>query len=307
MELVVFFLFCVLPIWVAIYAMRYYKKLIIDTSVLMDGRILDLAKSGIINHKIIIPKSVISELQLLADGSDSVKRSRARRGLDLVAELQSIAGLKVSIVNFGNTKDVDGGLIRLAKISRKTNILCTVDYNLIKVAIVQGVKVFNINELTKNLRSTYLPGENYEVKLAGRGNDADQAVAHMDDGSMMVVEKGADRIGQVVEVTITRSLQTDAGRMLFGKIVIEKEPIKSHVKDEVKKKVSRPSGRTRREQKRQDNQQDQNSRQENSRADRIKKEPKRRSKNYKKTNNKVRRKTQSDREDSLISLVNKQR
>ncbi len=307
MEFVIFFLICVLPIWVAIYMIRYYKNLIIDTSVLMDGRILDLAKSGIINHRIIIPKSVISELQLLADGSDSVKRSRARRGLDLVAELQSISGLKVRIVNFGNAKDVDGGLISLAKINRRANILCTVDYNLIKVAIVQRVKVFNINELTKNLRSTYLPGEDYEVKLASRGNDADQAVAHMDDGSMMVVEKGADRIGQTVKVTITRSLQTDAGRMLFGKIVIEKESNKSQTKDEVKKKISKPSGRTRREQKRQDDQQDQNSKQESARIYRTKKDSKKRPKDYKKSNTRARRKTQSDREDSLISLVNKQR
>lgn len=195
------------------------KQLIfVDTSVLIDGRIVSVAESGVLTSTLVIPRSVVAELQLLADGGDGDKRARARHGLDVVAELQALATVNVEILADGRADEgVDDRLLSLAK--QHSGILCTIDYNLNKVAQVEGVPVININELAKGLRIAYLPGERLQLALTTKGNDKTQAVGHLEDGTMVVVEQAKSHIGTVVEIEIIRSLQTAAGRMMFARLV----------------------------------------------------------------------------------------
>ena len=198
---------------------RAKQSMFIDTSVLIDGRIVAIARSGFVSDTLMIPRSVIGELQLLADNADGEKRTRARHGLDVVAELQSIEDVSVEIFPDGSRAEegVDERLLKLAK--QYDGMLCTIDYNLNKVAQVEGIKVVNVNDLAKSLRMAYLPGEKLTISLTTKGNDGTQAVGHLEDGTMVVVEQAKGKIGSAVEVEIIRSLQTAAGRMMFARLV----------------------------------------------------------------------------------------
>ena len=207
---------------------RGSRQILLDTSVLIDGRIIAVAKTGFIGGTIVIPRSVIGELQFLADAADHDKRARARYGLDIVAELQAIPDVDVEILQDGSKADegVDERLLTLAK--KSGAMICTLDYNLNKVALVENIAILNVNELAQSLRMAYLPGEHLTLELVQKGQDAHQAVGYLPDGTMVVVEHASKQMGQAVEVEIIRSLQTAAGRMMFAKQV--NSPAKSTAK-----------------------------------------------------------------------------
>ena len=190
---------------------------LLDTSVLIDGRIADIAESGFLDGELIIPEFVLHELQLVADSSDSAKRNRGRRGLDIVGRLQKISGisLQVSGMDFPAVREVDLKLIEAAK-SRRAKIV-TNDFNLNKLAQVQGLAVLNINELANALRPVVLPGEVMRVFISREGKEANQGVAYLDDGTMVVVDHARRHISKTLDVTVTSVLQTTAGKMIFGR------------------------------------------------------------------------------------------
>ena len=204
------------------------KPIFVDTSVLIDGRIIAVAQSGFISGTLSIPRSVIGELQFLADHADAEKRSRARHGLDVVTELQSMPGVKVEIFQDGSRAEegVDERLLKLAK--KYQGSICTIDYNLNKVAQVENITVLNVNDLAMSLRMAYLPGEKILLELTQKGQDAHQAVGHLTDGTMVVVEHASNQIGKTVEIEFIRSLQTAAGKMMFAKPVKAIENNKRH-------------------------------------------------------------------------------
>lgn len=225
----------------------------IDTSVLMDGRIVSIAETGFIPGKMIIPRSVIGEMQFLADNADSEKRERARSGLDVAKQLQSMDNIEVEILQDGSKAEegVDERLLKLAK--QSGGILMTIDFNLNKVAQVEGIVVLNVNDLARQLRMVYLPGDKLDIELSGKGSDNHQAVGHLEDGTMVVVEQSSAQIGQRVKIEIIRSLQTAAGKMMFAKRVDEsaKTSVQSGSKSirpeqaNVRKKFTKPnSGRS---------------------------------------------------------------
>lgn len=195
------------------------RRMLLDTSVLIDGRILELAKTGWLNDELVIPRSVLSELQLLADGTNADKRARARYGMDVVAELQRVEQVMVTILpdNRNTPEGVDNRLLELAR--QQGFALATIDYNLNKIAVVEGVTVLNINELAKVIRLQVLPGEHVKIKLVQDGQGKDQAVGYLEDGAMVVVAHAKKHIGEIVEVEISRALQTDAGKMIFAELV----------------------------------------------------------------------------------------
>ena len=195
------------------------RMIFVDTSVVIDGRILAVAKSGFIGDTLVIPRSVIGELQFLADNADHDKRARARYGLDVVKELQEMAEVDVTILQDGSKAEegVDERLLKLAK--KHGGVICTIDYNLNKVADVEGIMVLNVNELAQSLRMAYLPGEKMLLELVQKGQDSHQAVGYLTDGTMVVVEHASKNIGQKVEIEFIRSLQTAAGKMMFAKRV----------------------------------------------------------------------------------------
>ncbi len=194
------------------------RVVLLDTSALIDGRVVEVAKAGFLSGKIIVPRSVVDELQLLADKADHEKRSKARHGLDVVQTLQQMSNLDVAVMQDGKAKDgVDSQLVRLAK-AHQAHLL-TLDYNLIKVAEVEGVSILNINELAQILRLAYLPGERSKITLNQKGQDASQAVGYLSDGTMVVVEQAGSLMGKEVEIEFTRALQTQAGKMMFAKLV----------------------------------------------------------------------------------------
>lgn len=200
-------------------AWKYGKqRVILDSCALIDGRILELAKSSFISGQLIIPKFVLDELQLLADGSDSQKRERARFGLEVAYELQQEPKLSVLLDPYldGKVKATDAQLIELAKKRRAQ--LYTTDYNLNKRASVEGVSILNINELAQIMRPPALPGEVKAVKILQKGSNQGQGVGYLDDGTMVVVDNASKRIGKVVEVRVTRVLQTAAGKMIFANL-----------------------------------------------------------------------------------------
>lgn len=200
---------------------RQLRPIFVDTSVLIDGRIVSIAESGFITSPLLIPRSVVGELQYLADNADPDKRSRARHGLDVVSHLQEIPRLKVEIFADGTRADegVDNRLLKLAK--KYNGLLCTIDFNLNKVAQVEGIVVLNVNDLAKTLRMAYLPGEKTELELTQKGNDQHQAVGHLADGTMVVVEHAQGKVGQTVEIEFIRSLQTAAGKMMFARLAAD--------------------------------------------------------------------------------------
>ncbi|MDB5179530.1 MAG: putative PilT domain containing protein [Candidatus Saccharibacteria bacterium] len=198
---------------------KQHMPIFVDTSVLIDGRIISIAESGFITSTLFIPRSVVGELQFLADNADTEKRSRARHGLDIVKELQAMANVKVEIFNDG-TKAEEGVDNRLLKLAKEYNgAICTIDFNLNKVAQVEGIPVLNVNDLAKTLRMAYLPGEKIKLELTQKGNDQHQAIGHLDDGTMVVVEHASSQIGKIVEIEFIRGLQTAAGKMMFARLV----------------------------------------------------------------------------------------
>lgn len=193
------------------------NDIVLDTSALIDGRILEIVRSGLVSSRLVIPRSVVRELQFMADKADHDKRERARYGLDIIEKLQQLPGSNVDITDDGMVSEhgVDEQLILLAQ--RSGAKLCTVDYNLNKAARVQSVEIVNINELAHALRVVHLPGENQDILLVQTGQDKKQAVGYLDDGTMVVVDDARDFIGKSVNVSFTRVLQTAAGRMMFAR------------------------------------------------------------------------------------------
>ena len=191
---------------------------LLDTSVIIDGRIVDISKTKFLYGKIVIPKFVLHELQQIADSTDPIKRQRGRRGLEILQTIQKEPGLDISIheEDFPETKEVDTKLVKLAKLIGGK--ILTVDFNLNRVATIQGIKVLNINELANALKPVVFPGEQMQIKLIKEGKEYNQAVGYLDDGTMVVVEDGRRLIGQEVKVAVTSVLQTQAGRMIFTRL-----------------------------------------------------------------------------------------
>ena len=188
---------------------------ILDTSVIIDGRIADVCEAGFIEGVFIVPQFILQELQHIADSQDSMKRARGRRGLDVLQRIQNMSAITVRIIeeDFSKIKEVDAKLVALAQLMNAKVI--TNDFNLNKVAQLQGVTVLNINELANSLKPVVLPGEAMRVFVLKEGKEYNQGVAYLDDGTMVVVENGRKLIGRTIEVTVTSVLQTTAGRMIF--------------------------------------------------------------------------------------------
>ena len=194
---------------------KIYK--ILDTSVIIDGRIADIAETGFLDGILVLPQFVLRELQLVADSADSLKRNRGRRGLDVMQRIQKMASVTVQIVedDFPSIREVDLKLIELAKLYEAK--IVTNDFNLNKVAQLQGVEVLNINELANALKPIVLPGELMKVFILKEGKEYNQGVAYLDDGTMVVVDNARKAIGKTIEISVTSVLQTTAGKMIFGK------------------------------------------------------------------------------------------
>jgi uncharacterized protein YacL len=198
-----------------------YKLL--DTSVIIDGRIADITETGFLEGTLVIPQFILRELQHIADSSDPLKRNRGRRGLDILQKIQKKVDIRVEIsdMDFPEIREVDNKLVAMAKsLSAK---IVTNDFNLNKVAELHGVGVLNINELTNALRPVVLPGEDMRVYVLKEGKEYNQGIAYLDDGTMVVVDSGRRHIGQTIEVCVTSVLQTTAGRMIFSRLKEEAE------------------------------------------------------------------------------------
>lgn len=195
-----------------------FKDKLLDTSVIIDGRIADICEAGFIEGSLVIPRFVLKELQKIADSSDGLKRNRGRRGLDVLNKIQKMINIPVKIdeTDFPEIKEVDGKLVKLGKVQGAK--VFTNDFNLNKIAELEGVKVLNINELAEALKPVVLPGEDMNVHIIKEGKEFTQGVGYLDDGTMVVVDNGQDFIGQKVKVNVTSVLQTTAGRMIFAKL-----------------------------------------------------------------------------------------
>jgi len=191
---------------------------LLDTSVIIDGRIVDICKTKFLAGKIIVPRFVLKELQQIADSTDPIKRQRGRRGLEMLHTIQKESGLDIALSeeDFLEIQEVDAKLVKLAKLLEAK--ILTVDFNLNRVASIQGIKVLNINELTNALKPVVFPGEQMQIKLIKEGKEHNQAVGYLDDGTMVVVEDARRLIGQEIKVVVTSVLQTQAGRMIFTKL-----------------------------------------------------------------------------------------
>jgi uncharacterized protein YacL len=197
------------------------RPLVLDTSVVIDGRIADVADSHVIDQPLVVPRFVLQELQGIADSSDKLRRNRGRRGLDILNRLQKSAGIEVKIHDgdipeLAGIREVDQRLVILAK--HLGGKVVTNDYNLNKIARLQGVDVINLNDLANALKPIVLPGEALTVKLLKRGEEPGQGVGYLDDGTMVVAEQGFGHLGETVRLTVTSVLQTSAGRMIFGRL-----------------------------------------------------------------------------------------
>ena len=191
---------------------------ILDTSVIIDGRIADITETGFVEGPLLIPQFVLSELQHIADSSDPIKRTRGKRGLEVLHHIQKQVNVDVRIVDtdYPMIKEVDPKLIELAKEVRGK--IVTNDSNLNKVAVLQGIEVLNINELANSLKPVVLPGEEMNVKILKEGKEMGQGVAYLDDGTMIVVDNGKRQMGKTIDVIVTSVLQTPAGRMIFARL-----------------------------------------------------------------------------------------
>jgi len=196
------------------------RPLVLDTSAIIDGRILDVCQNKIFDAPFIVPRFVLNELQLIADSADKLKRVRGRRGLDILHKMQQSSLTEVKIDDtpppeIDNNAPVDHKLVAFTK--NCNGKLFTTDYNLSKVAQVRQVDVININDMANSLKTVVLPGEPMQIRIVKGGEEAQQGIGYLDDGTMVVVEDGRDKIGQRVQISVTSALQTSAGRMIFGK------------------------------------------------------------------------------------------
>jgi uncharacterized protein YacL len=191
------------------------KSIILDTSAIIDGRIADLMDTKVIDTQVIVPRFVLQELQQVADSQDKLKRNRGRRGLDILNRLRKTKNVEVHEVELPDITGVDAKLVRLAK--NLDARIVTTDFNLNKVAQVQGVEVINVNDVASALRPVVLQGEKLKIKVIRTGESAGQGVGYLEDGTMVVAEECASKIGQEVELTVTNVLQTSSGRLIFGR------------------------------------------------------------------------------------------
>jgi len=194
---------------------------VLDSSVLIDGRVLAVARTGFLEGTLVVPQFVLTELHHLSDSADELKRNRGRRGLDMLHQLQNLPGDRVQITkqDIPQTEETDAKLITLTQ--RLGGVLMTHDYNLSKVAKVQGVGVLNIHDLANAVKSEALPGETLQIQVVKPGNQSGQGVGYLPDGTMVVIENGQELVGKLVPVTVTSALQTSAGRMIFAKTIGE--------------------------------------------------------------------------------------
>jgi uncharacterized protein YacL len=204
------------------------RPLVLDTSVVIDGRIADVAETRVIDQPLIVPRFVLQELQGIADSSDKLRRNRGRRGLDILNKLQKSTGVEVKIHDaeipeLAGIREVDQKLVVLAK--HLGGRVVTNDYNLNKIARLQGVEVINLNDLANALKPIVLPGESLMVKILKRGEEPGQGIGYLDDGTMVVTEHGQQHLGETVRLTVTSVLQTSAGRMIFGRIDHPSAPV----------------------------------------------------------------------------------
>jgi len=220
---------------------KIYK--ILDTSVIIDGRIADIAETGFLDGALVLPQFVLRELQLVADSADPLKRNRGRRGLDIMQRIQKMTSITVQIVedDFPAVREVDLKLIELAKLYEAK--ILTNDFNLNKVAQLQGVEVLNINELANALKPIVLPGEIMKVFILKEGKEYNQGVAYLDDGTMVVVDNARRMIGKTVDISVTSVLQTTAGKMIFGKFD-ERPGHANHVRTEPARTPDTTANRT---------------------------------------------------------------
>ncbi|NIA19958.1 MAG: TRAM domain-containing protein [Xanthomonadaceae bacterium] len=190
---------------------------IVDTSVIIDGRIADLTETGFLEGILIIPQFVLQELQFIADSADPLRRTRGRRGLDILKRMQNQAFIEIKITDedFSRIKEVDAKLVALAK--KKSAKIITNDFNLNKVADLQGVEVLNINQLANALKPVVLPGETLQITIMKEGKEPLQGIGYLDDGTMVVVDHAKKLVGEKLDVVVTSVLQTTAGRMIFAK------------------------------------------------------------------------------------------
>ena len=196
---------------------KWVNPMVVDTSALIDGRLSEIVESGFLYGTIIIPNFVLSELQHIADSANPLKRGRGRRGFEVVEQIKKSKNVKTNIYDTGNSslKNVDDRLLKLAK-GWKAKIVTT-DFNLNKIASVSGIKILNVNELSNSIKVPLIPGEEIEIKLVQEGKERNQGVGYLPDGTMIVVEEGVDYVGKNVTATVSRVLQTPAGRMIFAK------------------------------------------------------------------------------------------
>lgn len=214
--------FIIVIIQFIIYKRRISKKTlslkVLDTSAIIDGRIADICEGGFMEGTIILPRFILQELQHIADSGDNLKRSKGRRGLDVINAIKKCPNVEVKIIdkNYSDIKQVDEKLVALAKeLNAK---IITNDYNLNKVAEIQNVKVLNINDLSNAIKPIFLPGERINIKIMKEGKEKDQGIAYLNDGTMIVVDNARRFIGRRVEAVVTNVLQTDAGRLIFAKV-----------------------------------------------------------------------------------------
>ncbi len=193
------------------------RKIYVDTSALIDGRILNVARSGFVDGDLIILKSVLRELQLLADGKDNEKRNRARAGLEVAAELERVVNINTEIYDDGEgRKKVDEELLKFAKANK--GAVLTLDFNLIKVAEAEKIETLNINDLALALRNEFLPGEKMKLTIMEKGSNRGQGIGHLPDGTMVVVESAANKVGKEILVEFVKFHETSAGKMIFARI-----------------------------------------------------------------------------------------
>jgi uncharacterized protein YacL len=199
------------------------QLIVLDTSVIIDGRVADICQTKFITGRLVIPRFILRELQQIADSQDALKRNRGRRGLDILNKIQknTFIDVKIAEEDFPELTEVDAKLIKLAKVL--SGRILTNDYNLNKIAELQGVTVLNINDLANALKPVVLPGEVLHVRITKEGKEYNQGVAYLDDGTMVVIDNARYLIGQSMDVAVTSVLQTSAGRMIFAKIEEEKK------------------------------------------------------------------------------------